>query len=157
MLASFASAGLVLAYTDVMPAPRQAASIADPVLGGGPGCAPSRSGHLVRGNGTGSLNSGPDVILAFQHAYYVARSGTLARGLTTPDAAVPAVADIDASIASVPAGTRHCVLVIPLPDGQYDVVVTEMRPDATYRTHRQFVTVVTRGGESIISTITPPN
>lgn len=157
MAASLAAAALVLVYTDAASAPRQSATVADPVLGGGPGCEPIRGEQLVRGNGTGSVDSGPDVILAFQHAYYVARSGTAARSLTAPDAAVPPVAVIDAGIASVPLGTQHCVMITSMLDGRYDVVITELRPDAANRTYRQFVTVADSGGKSTIIKIAAPN
>ncbi|MGW4092073.1 hypothetical protein [Nocardia sp. NPDC004718] len=157
LAASLAAAALVLVYTDAASAPRQSATVADPVLGGGPGCEPTRGAQLVRGNGTGSTASGPDVILAFQHAYYATRSGAVARSLTAPDAVVPPVAVIDAGIASVPTGTQHCVMITPMLDGRYDVVITELRPDATSRTYRQFVTVVTADGGSTIAKITAPN
>ncbi|WP_159842524.1 hypothetical protein [Nocardia sp. CY41] len=157
LVASLAAAALVLVYTDAASAPRQSATVADPVLGGGPGCEPTRGTQLVRGNGTGSTASGPDVILAFQHAYYVTRSGAVARSLTVPDAAVPPVAVIDAGIASVPTGTQHCVMITPMLDGRYDVVITELRPDAAARTYRQFVTVAATDGEAAIVKIAPPN
>ncbi|MEU2039702.1 hypothetical protein [Nocardia niwae] len=157
LAASLAAAALVLVYTDAASAPRQSATVADPVLGGGPGCEPTRGAQLVRGNGTGSTASGPDVILAFQHAYYVTRSGAVARSLTVPDAAVPPVAVIDAGIASVPTGTQHCVMITPMLDGRYDVVITELRPDSANRTYRQFVTVATTDGEATIIKIAAPN
>ncbi|MEU2034104.1 hypothetical protein [Nocardia amamiensis] len=157
MAASLAAAALVLVYTDAASAPRQSATVADPVLGGGPGCEPIRGDQLVRGNGTGSVDSGPDVILAFQHAYYVTRSGAVARALTASDAAVPPVAVIDAGIASVPAGTQHCVMITSMLDGRYDVVITELRPDSANRTYRQFVTVATSGGKATIIKIAAPN
>ncbi|NQE70587.1 hypothetical protein [Nocardia gamkensis] len=157
LAASLAAAALVLVYTDAASAPRQSATVADPVLGGGPGCEPTRGGQLVRGNGTGSTASGPEVILAFQHAYYVTRSGAVARSLTVPDAAVPPVAVIDAGIASVPPGTQHCVMITPMLDGRYDVVITELRPDSANRTYRQFVTVATTDGKATIIKIAAPN
>lgn len=153
---SLAVAALVLVYTAAVTNPRQSATVADPVLGGGPGCEPTRTEQVVRGNGTGSTASGPDVVLAFQHAYYVSRSGAMARMLTSPDAGVPSIDLIDAGIASVPAGTQHCVLITPLRDGRLDVVITEVRPDTSRRTYRQFVTVAARDGAIVITKITPP-
>ncbi|WP_231390409.1 hypothetical protein [Nocardia sp. CNY236] len=163
MAASLAVVVLVLAYTDAASGPPQSmtvadpAAIADPVLGGSPGCEPTRGDLVVRGNGTGSVESGPDVILAFQHAYYVARSGTLARALTTADAALPPAAVIDEGIASIPAGTQHCVLITQMLDGRHDVWITEQRPGATNYTYRQFVTVATKAGKFTIVAITPPS
>lgn len=154
---SLAAVAVVLVYTAAVTNPRQAATAADPVLGGGPGCEPTRTEQLVRGNGIGSSANGPETILAFQHAYYVARSGTRARALTTQDAAVPTAEVIDAGIASIPAGTQHCVLITPLADGRFDVVISEMRPDAPVRTYRQFVTVTARDGAIAITKIAPPS
>ncbi|MEV0773632.1 hypothetical protein [Nocardia salmonicida] len=126
----------------------------DATLGGGPGCAPTRQPTLVRGNGTGSTKSGPDVILAFQHAYYTTRSGVAARKMTTPDADVSAVEVIDAGIATIPVDTRYCITVTPTaqPD-QFTVLIAEVRPDSTVRSYQQLVTVAVIGTETLITRI----
>nr|WP_232542418.1 hypothetical protein [Nocardia bovistercoris] len=157
LVGSLATAAVVLVYTTQVMAPQQAATAGDPVLGGGPGCEATRTAQLVRGNGIGSTANGPDVVLAFQHAYYVSRSGAEARALATVDAAVPAADVIGGGIASVPAGTQHCVLITPLADGRYDVVITEARPDAPMRTYRQFVTVADVDGTVAITRIAAPS
>jgi hypothetical protein len=158
LVASLATVAVVLVYTAAATNPRRSvATVTDPVLGGGPGCEPTRTDQLVRGNGTGSTASGPDVILAFQHAYYVVRSGAAARSLTTPDATVSSVELIDKGIASIPAATEHCVLVTPMLDGRFDVVITEIRPNTPVRTYRQFVTVTDSNGIFAINKITPPS
>ncbi|QBS38970.1 hypothetical protein DMB37_01425 [Nocardia sp. CS682] len=157
VVGSMAAVAVVLVYTAAASPPRQSATYVDPVLGGAPACQPTRNDQLVRGNGTGSTASGPDVILAFQYAYYVSRSGTDARAVTTPDAAVPSVEVISAGINSVPAGTQHCVLVSPMADGRFDVVITEIRPTAAIRTYRQFVTVTAGSGPVSIVKIAPPS
>ncbi|MFF0490249.1 hypothetical protein ACWDSJ_37405 [Nocardia sp. NPDC003482] len=125
-------------------------------LGGAPGCDPTRTPDLVRGNGVGSTASGPDAILAFQHAYYVARSGALARTVTTPDAWVSPPQVIDLGIATIPAGTHHCVEITPVPDGRFDVRVTESRPDQTSRVYRQIVTTTTQSDVTLITRIDIP-
>ena len=158
VVGSVAAVAVVLVYTSVSTAPRQAATAADPILGGGPGCEPTRTEQVVRGNGVGSNANGPEVILAFQHAYYVSRSGERARMLTTPDAGLPTAEVIGAGAASVPPGTQHCVLITPLADGRFDVVITESRPDSVVRTYRQFVTVAAAGdGTVAITRITAPS
>ncbi|MFI6367157.1 hypothetical protein ACIBG0_30895 [Nocardia sp. NPDC050630] len=155
---TLAAVALVLVYTAEASNTRQStATIIDPVLGGGSNCEPTRTEQLVRGNGTGSTDSGPDVILAFQYAYYVTHSASNARALTTPDAAVSSVALIDAGIKSIPPGTQHCVMITPMLDGRFDVVITEFRPDATVRTYRQFVSVAPREGSTVITKITAPS
>ncbi|MGW4354630.1 hypothetical protein ACWELJ_21375 [Nocardia sp. NPDC004582] len=125
----------------------------DPVLGGGPGCDPVRTPNLVRGNGTGAKTSPADVVLAFQHAYYVTRSGAVARSFTTPDALVPTAEVIDGGIATIPQGTRYCVSVSPGPDGQWSVVVTEIRPDTGVQSYPQLVTTTVVGGQTLITRI----
>ncbi|MGW0246789.1 hypothetical protein ACWDYH_09130 [Nocardia goodfellowii] len=155
--ASLAAVAIVAVYTAQATGPSESSpTVAGAALGGGPGCEAARTEQFVRGNGIGSTETGPDAILAFQHAYYVTRSGTAARALTAPDAAVPAAPVIDKGIASVPEGTRHCVLITPMPDGRFDVVITDMRPDASVRTYRQFVTVGVRDGAIVITKIAPP-
>ncbi|MEU8898851.1 hypothetical protein [Nocardia sp. NPDC048505] len=156
--ASLAAVAIVAVYTAAQATgPGESSpTVAGAALGGGPGCEAARTEQFVRGNGVGSTETGPDAILAFQHAYYVERSGTAARALTAPDASVPTAAVIDKGIASVPEGTRHCVLITPMPDGRFDVVITDMRPDASVRTYRQFVTVAVRDGAIVITRIAPP-
>ncbi|MGR6584760.1 hypothetical protein ACT89R_29580 (plasmid) [Rhodococcus qingshengii] len=76
----------------------------------------------------GDQKSGPGVIAAFEHAYYVTRSGTAVRALTTPDTSLPAQEKIQAGIDTVPTGTTHCVRITPISAGIYSVALTEMRP-----------------------------
>ncbi len=124
-------------------------------LGGGAECEPVRTADLVRGNGVGSTESGPDAILAFQHAYYVTRSGTAARAVTAPGAWVSPATVIDVGIATVPVGTRHCVEIVPQPSGAFFVTVTETRLDRSTRIYRQFVTVGGPAGTILITRIDP--
>lgn len=76
----------------------------------------------------GDQKSGPGVIAAFEHAYYVTRSGTAVRALTTPDTSLPAVEKIQAGIDTVPTGTTHCVRITPISADIYSIALTEMRP-----------------------------
>ena len=137
------------------PASPTASTPTDPTLGGGPGCEPLRNANVVRGNGTGGTNSGPDVILAFQHAYYVTRSATAARALTTPDAQVSPVEAIEAGIATIPVGTRYCLTITPssTEESTYAVVIIETRPDSQVRTYQQTVSVTSRDNKTLITRI----
>ncbi|MBT2270030.1 hypothetical protein [Rhodococcus qingshengii] len=76
----------------------------------------------------GDQKSGAGVIAAFEHAYYVTRSGTAVRELTTPDSSLPAKEKIQAGIDTVPTGTTHCVRITPISAGIYTVALSEMRP-----------------------------
>ncbi|AVH23271.1 hypothetical protein [Nocardia cyriacigeorgica] len=120
-------------------------------------CAPERVGNRIQGNAAGGDDSGTAAIFAFQHAFYVARSGEQARTVVAPGAAVPSAADIQRGIDSVPAGTTHCLAISPGAFvGQYTVVVTEYRPQTQPITYNpQLVTTAAVGGRTLITGIRP--
>ncbi|MDI9919228.1 hypothetical protein [Rhodococcus sp. IEGM 1379] len=70
----------------------------------------------------GDQQSGASVIAAFEHAYYVTRSGVAFRALATPDATRPIADKIKAGIDPVPAGTTHCAAITPISARVYSVV-----------------------------------
>ncbi|WP_232330120.1 hypothetical protein [Rhodococcus sp. BH4] len=74
----------------------------------------------------GDQQSGAGVIAAFEHAYYVTRSGDDVRALTTPDTTLPLADKIKAGIDSVPTGTTHCVQ-ISTDDGKAGVALKATR------------------------------
>ncbi|WP_214514789.1 hypothetical protein [Rhodococcus sp. WY5] len=76
----------------------------------------------------GDQKSGAGVIAAFEHAYYVTRSGTAVRALATPDTSLPAKEKIQAGIDTVPTGTAHCVRITSITAEIYSVALTEIRP-----------------------------
>ena len=76
----------------------------------------------------GDQETGAGVIAAFEHAYYVTRSGAGVRALATPDTSLPLADKIQAGIDSVAVGTTHCVRITPITAGVYSVVLAEMRP-----------------------------
>ncbi len=118
-------------------------------------CPAERVGNRIQGNGAGGFDSGPAVILAFQYAYYVDRSGEHVRATTTSDAAVQAADAIQRGIDSIPSGTTHCVAITPGAfAGQYLVVVTEYRPGQQPVTYNpQIVTTTKDGSRTLISAI----
>ncbi|WP_280467967.1 hypothetical protein [Nocardia cyriacigeorgica] len=120
-------------------------------------CAAERVGNRIQGNAAGGDDSGPAAIFAFQHAFYVARSGEQARTVVAPGAAVPSAPDIQRGIDSVPVGTTHCLTISPGAFvGQYTVVITEHRPQAAPTTYNaQLVTTAEVGGRTLITGISP--
>ncbi|MFE1592480.1 hypothetical protein [Nocardia sp. NPDC058705] len=116
-------------------------------------CPTEQFGTMVRGNGAGGTESGIAAILAFQHAYYVARSGDQARTLVSSDAAAPSAAAIQAGIDSTPVGTTHCVEITPGAfAGQYLVKVTAFRPDSAPSTYTpQLVGTAEIGNKTLIT------
>ncbi|WP_174187313.1 hypothetical protein [Nocardia barduliensis] len=119
-------------------------------------CPAERVGNRIQGNGVGGFDSGPAVIFAFQHAYYVTRSGEQVRATTTADAAVQTADAIQRGIDTIPAGTAHCVAITPGAfAGQYIVVITEHRPGQQPVTYNpQLVTTTKDGDRTLISAIT---
>ena len=118
-------------------------------------CPPERVGNQIQGNGEGGFDTGPAVIFAFQHAYYVARSGEQVRATTTLDASVESAEAIQTGIDSIPANTTYCVAITPGAfAGQYSVVVTEYRPGQGPTPYNpQIVTTIREGGRTLISAI----
>lgn len=93
-------------------------------------CPHTRTPALASGTDPGDTTSSVSVIFAFQHAYYVERSGTTAREFVTADAKVPSAEGIQAGIDTVPAGTKYCVSIVPTAPAAWQVHVREQRPDA---------------------------
>ncbi|GAJ84649.1 hypothetical protein NBRGN_078_00110 [Nocardia brasiliensis NBRC 14402] len=128
-----------------------------PAAAPGAPCEAERVGNRIKGNDPGGFDSGPAAIFAFQHAYYVARSGAEVRAATTPDAAVESAEAIQRGIDTIPVGTTYCVAITPGAfAGQYMVVVTENRPGRTPVTYNpQLVTTTKDGARTLISAISP--
>lgn len=120
-------------------------------------CPAERVGNRIQGNGAGGSDSGPAAIFAFQHAYYVARSATVARSIVAPNASVSTEAAIQQGIDSIPVGTTHCVSITPGAfAGQYLVTVTEYRPGAAAFTYSaQAVATAKVDGKTVITGIAP--
>ncbi|MDO3648454.1 hypothetical protein [Nocardia mangyaensis] len=138
------------ASSPLEPAPASATAIAA-------SCPTEQIGDSLRSNGAGGTDSGIAAILAFQHAYYVARSGDEARTLVASNAALPSGAAIQAGIDTIPVGTTHCLEIAPGPaDGQYLVTITEFRPDAVPIVYNpQLVDTATVGTKTLITSIGP--
>ncbi|MFD3743589.1 hypothetical protein [Nocardia sp. NPDC058633] len=116
-------------------------------------CPTEQIGAMVRANSAGGTESGVAAILAFQHAYYVARSGDQARTLVSSDAVAPSAAAIQAGIDSTPVGTTHCVEISPGAfAGQYLVKITAFRPDSAPSTYTpQLVETAEFGAKTLIT------
>nr|WP_249277171.1 hypothetical protein [Rhodococcus sp. 06-621-2] len=133
-------------------APPAATATATPVttttVKAGPDCTMS----------TGDQDSGEGVIAAFEHAYYVQRSGTAAHALISPDAPSTApftvAANLDAGIATVPDGTRYCLDLDALRPGVFALTITESSADGVPGTqYRQRITTTEVDGRYVIASI----
>ncbi|OZF01385.1 hypothetical protein CH299_11455 [Rhodococcus sp. 14-2686-1-2] len=105
----------------------------------------------------GDQNSGEGVIAAFEHAYYVQRSGTAAHALVSPNAPSSApftvVANLDAGIATVAEGTTYCLDIDPLRPGVFTLTLTESGPGGPGTQYRQRITTTEVDGRYVIASI----
>ncbi|MCQ4119486.1 hypothetical protein [Rhodococcus tibetensis] len=125
-----------------------------PVAAADPGwCTESRNGGTVTGNGPGGTSDGTETILAFDHAYYVERSGAKAREVVTADAPMGSAEAIQRGIDSLPEGTEHCLAITSTEPGRYAVTLTEQRPDGSTHQYQQVVTTTDHDGRTYITSI----
>ncbi|MDV8070824.1 hypothetical protein R4P64_30325 [Rhodococcus sp. IEGM 1366] len=101
----------------------------------------------------GDQETGAGVIAAFEHAYYVTRSGAGVRALATPDTSLPLADKIQAGIDSVAVGTTHCVRITPITAGVYSVVLAEMRPGIAPAQYPQTITTKDIDGRWFVDSI----
>ncbi|WP_430330840.1 hypothetical protein [Rhodococcus sp. ACT016] len=102
-------------------------------------CADSTVDGRSVGRGPGSTSDGPGVIRAFDHAYYVERSGARVASLMVAPNAVP---EIQKWIDEVPVGSDHCVTITSTPDPNvYNVELGLRMPGAAEGVIRQRITV----------------
>ncbi len=106
-------------------------------------CAAVTEPDRIVGNGPGGRDSGPAVIQAFEHAYYVQRDGqAVAELMVLPGN------DIQSFIDAVPAGTEHCVTVLPTEDPhRWSVdVLLKFPPVGDEGIHKQWITTMPADG-----------
>ena len=101
----------------------------------------------------GDQKTAAGVIAAFEHAYYVLRSGEAARALTTPGSPLPTADKIQAGIDTVPLGTSYCLRAIETTNDHYTVVLTETRPGEPATQFTQTITTTHIDGRWLIDLI----
>ncbi|MDH6284447.1 hypothetical protein [Prescottella agglutinans] len=102
-------------------------------------CADSTADGRSVGRGPGGTSDGPGVIRAFDHAYYVERSGARVASLMVAPNAVP---EIQKFIDGVPLGSEHCVTIASTPDPNvFNVDLLLRTPGASEGVIRQRITV----------------
>lgn len=136
--------------------PAVAAPPAPPAL-----LCPNTSGNTtaVVGNGMGGTDSGAAAILGFQHAFYVERSGMLARSFVAADSPTVSPPEViqQAIDQQVPRGTSYCVRAQdtsmraePGAGEIFYVDVTQHNPNGAETVYKQQVVVVVREGRYLI-------
>ncbi|MEU6562620.1 hypothetical protein [Nocardia nova] len=127
-------------------------------------CRQSVAGLSVSGTGSGDTRTGPGVILAFNRAYYVTRTGADAATFLAPDAEgitrdgsrYPLTpGGLQAGIDKTPADTRYCVSIEPDSDRWQIEITEQVGYEITAITH-ELVTTATHDGRTLITTITQP-
>ncbi|MFD6401150.1 hypothetical protein [Nocardia sp. NPDC060249] len=92
---------------------------------------------------TSASDPGAATIAGFETAYYERRDAGLARSYVAADAHVGSIEELGAGIASVPSGTRHCVLTTRLQPGLYAVdLFTRTAVGGALEQIRQTITTV---------------
>ena len=117
-------------------------------------CPNTAEGGVHRGNGPGGAVGSVSVIFAFQHAYYVARSGKQVRDLVLPEAPVSSADSIQQGIDTIPDKTNYCLTITEQGPTRFRVEVLERWPSGETRTYRQIVTTTDRDGRTFIDTLT---
>lgn len=118
-----------------------------------PWCTPSTTADRVVGAGEGDTTSATGVILRLEHSWYVRRDATAVRAVIAPDARVAPESATREAISAVPAGTRHCVTMSPLPADRWLVTVDEKHPDGSQASWQQIITTAQREGRVLVTAI----
>ncbi|MFE9328270.1 hypothetical protein ACIHDR_45990 [Nocardia sp. NPDC052278] len=137
------------------PAPAPAPDAIVTTTSVGSWCEILNSPERVSGNGVGSRDSGPQVILALEHAYYLDRTAAAVRLLLAPDGRFGSDEEIQAGIDAVPAGTTHCTSITAAGTNQWSVAVTERRPLGSIVVHHQTISTTRRDGLELVVAVEP--
>lgn len=106
-----------------------------------PGCEDRIEDGRVTGSGPGSLDSPAGAVLAFDHAYYVARSAEKAFEAVAPSSRMTEEQLRVDGIDRLAEGTTHCVQVSELAPTLLEVELTELPPESEPVLIRQRVRV----------------
>ena len=111
-------------------------------------CIETTSADLVTGDGRGDRDSGPGVILAFEHAYYVERDAKKMIALTSDDSRIRNAEALQEGIDSNPENLTHCVRVAATEDDAVWLVeITQTAEDAGAETITQRITTTEEDGQ----------
>ncbi|MGW8813092.1 hypothetical protein [Gordonia terrae] len=95
-------------------------------------CPSTSEGSTTTGRDPGDLTSGPNVIKAFNYAYFYWRSGPAARALASSTVeGIGSAVDLQSSIDTLNPQARYCLSIDETGDNTYRVEVTLILPDGT--------------------------
>ena len=119
-------------------------------------CPNRTDGPVTTGRDAGGTTSGPAAIKAFEHAYFVDRSGAKAREVVAPLARVPSAQEIQGGIdTQLAPGTGHCLRITDRTGGLWGVELTMLPPaGAEPEVLRQLISTAVVDGRTLITAIT---
>jgi hypothetical protein len=128
----------------VAPTARPSSSTATATATAAPAKCPADQGDQASAEG---------VIAAFEHAYYLQRSGAAVRALVAPGAPFNSAEAIQRGIDSVPAGTTYCLTVTGVAPDTYSIGLTEYAPGGEEKQYLQKVTTAVVDGRVFIASV----
>ncbi|NLE78457.1 MAG: hypothetical protein GX610_02575 [Rhodococcus sp.] len=114
-------------------------------------CVESTDGNTITSNGPGDQSSGPNVILAFEHAYYVARDGEQAYALSAPDALAVDAQDIQDGIDQAPVDTDYCATITERAPGQFKLDLAVRMSASKVENYEMYIDTTEIDGKSFIT------
>lgn len=119
-------------------------------------CPTRTDGAVSTGRDPGDQTSGPNVIKAFDYAYYQWRSGTAARAMVSANGKVGSAIDIQTAIDVLDPQLRYCLAITDQGNNVYGVELTEIPTAGQRRIIRQEITTTEIGGKHWIAAIARP-
>lgn len=114
-------------------------------------CVESTDGDTITSNGPGDQSSGPNVILAFEHAYYVARDGEQAYALAAPDTLAVDAKDIQDGIDQAPVDTDYCATITERAPGQFKLDLAVRMSASKVENYEMYIDTTEIDGKSFIT------
>jgi hypothetical protein len=136
--------------------PAPSASIAPTPPAEDAGCPNSTADGVITGRDPGGTTSGPAVIKAFEHAYYVQRNGAKARSYGTELARMGTAASMQSFIdTQLAPGTTYCTRITDRGSGLFSLELNEIPPGGGEPVLiRQLVQTAQVDGRTLITAIT---
>ncbi|MFF3566861.1 hypothetical protein ACFYXQ_03670 [Nocardia jiangxiensis] len=106
------------------------------------------SGAVVTERG-GDPATVPGVIATFEDAYYTQRNAEAALRVVAPESGITQQA-LAAGIATIPAGTVHCVAITPVTLNTANVHLVEVHPDHKRVDYLQVINTITGSGGGLL-------
>lgn len=114
-------------------------------------CIESTDGNTITSNRPGDQSSGPNVILAFEYAYYVERDGEQAYALAAPGALAVEADDIQDGIDQAPVDTDYCATITETAPDRFTLDLAVRMSPTSDENYRMYITTTEIDGKSFIT------